>query len=164
MKKVSFFFGFILMVSMVQAQSSMQQVISSAGGTKSASGGSWYIGWTLGETITSTWKSSDGSLTVSSGLQQNVTITAIEETPGWDVKLILYPNPVGTQLTIQFKEPVVNTILVYLLDLNGKIIYTDRVEESSFEKSIDMEVLKPGIYILKLIDGLKSNTYKVVKL
>lgn len=164
MKRIFLFLGFMLMMSVTQAQTSMQQVISSAGGTKAAPGGAWYIGWTLGETIVSSWKAADNSLTVTSGLQQNVTITAIEETPGWEVKLILFPNPVGTQLTIQFKEPVVNTIFVYLLDLNGKVIYTDRVEESTLEKTIDMEILTPGIYILKLIDGVKSNTYKVVKL
>lgn len=164
MKKICFFLGFMLLATMLQAQSSMQQVISTSGGGKTAPGGTWYLGWTLGETVVSTWTSDNGSLTVSGGLLQGVTVTAVEETPGWDVKVIVFPNPVGTQLTIQFIEPVLNTISLYLLDLNGKVIYTDKIEESSAEKYIDMELFSPGVYILRLIEGVKTNTYKVVKL
>lgn len=164
MKKIFVVCGMLIITSGLFAQTGMQQVISTAGGQNAAPGGSWYIGWTLGETIVSSWKSSDGSLTVSAGLQQNVTITAVEETPGWDVKLVLYPNPVGTQLTIQFKEPVINTILLSLYDINGKVIFTDKIEESALEKYIDMELFSPGMYILRLVDGVRTNTYKVVKL
>ncbi len=164
MKKICIILVFILLAATLQAQNSMQQVIASSGGGKSAPGGTWYIGWTLGETIVSTWESEDGSLTVTSGLQQSVTVTAIEETPGWDIKVTVYPNPVGAQLTIQFNEPVLKTISLYLLDLNGKVIYTDKIEESSAEKYIDMELFSPGVYILRLIEGVKTNIYKVVKL
>jgi len=142
----------------------MQQVIASSGGSKSAPGGSWYIGWTLGETITSTWKSADGSTTLSSGLQQKVTLTDVEVTPGWDVKVVLFPNPVGTILTIKFNEPVDKTISLYLLDINGKVILSDKIEETSPDKQIDMEAYPAGVYLLKLIEGVRTNTYKVVKL
>lgn len=147
----------------LQAQGSLQQVITSSGGSKVAPGGAYYIGWTLGETLVSTWRSADGSITLSSG-GQAVTVTSAESFPGWDVEVNIYPNPAGSQLTIKFNLPVKEKILLYLYDASGNLIFADIIERSSDTGQLDLEGLAPGTYILRLVVGLKSNTYKVVKL
>jgi hypothetical protein len=144
-------------------QGNIQQVITAAGGTKAAPGGSFYIGWTLGETLVYSWTAADGSLTLSAG-QQSIIITAIEVTTGWDVEVSIFPNPAGSQLTIKFNIPAKDKILLYLYNANGNMIVTDKVEESVDIKQVDLEGLPPGTYFLRLVDGLRSNTYKVVKL
>jgi hypothetical protein len=154
----------ILIVAMsLNAQGGMQQVITSAGGSKVAPGGSFYIGWTLGETLVSTWKSSDGSITLSGG-EQAITVTAVETTPGWDVEVSIYPNPARSQLTIKFNVPANEIFLLYLYDAGGRLIFIDKIERSVDLRQVDMEGLPPGTYFLRLVDGLKSNTFRVVKL
>jgi hypothetical protein len=147
----------------MHAQAGMQQVITSSGGSKVAPGNAFYIGWTLGETLVATWKSADGRITLSGG-EQAVTVTAVETTPGWDVEVNIYPNPAGSQLTIKFNVPANEKYLLYLYDAGGKLIIADKIERSSDTRQLDLEGLPPGTYYLRLVDGLKSNTYKVVKL
>jgi len=147
----------------LSAQGGMQQVITAAGGIKTAPGGSFYVSWTLGETLVSTWKSADGSITLSGG-EQSIIITAVETPPGWDVDVSIYPNPAGSQLTIKFNSPVKDKFLLYLYDAGGKLILIDKIERSAETRQLDVEGLPPGTYFLRLVDGLRSNTYKVVKL
>lgn len=163
MKKTALITLVVITGLSLHAQEKMQQVITSAGGSATASGGSFYTGWTIGETLVSSWKSADGSVSLSGG-QQSMTVTAVETTSGWDVEVSIYPNPAGSQLTIKFNIPTQEKILLYLHDAGGRLIMTDKVEESSDIKQIELEGLPPGTYLLRLVDGVRSNTYKVVKL
>ncbi|MFN8210333.1 MAG: T9SS type A sorting domain-containing protein [Bacteroidales bacterium] len=144
------------------SQSIKQQVIASAGGYNYNGGIS--ISWTLGETIIPTFTSSDGTLILTHGFQQKLIITAIEENMNSEVKVKIYPNPATEIINIQFDAATDKEILLYLLDGNGKLVKTDRIEESSVEKNINVEDLPSGLYFMKMVKGKLVNVYKVVKL
>jgi hypothetical protein len=154
---ITLFFSVQLM-----AQSLKQEVIASAGGYNV--NGNLTISWTLGETIIPTFTSQDGTLILTHGFQQNLIITAINENLDTPVKVKIYPNPASSTVTIQFEAATDKEILLYLLDTQGKLIKTDRIEESTLEKNIDLEDLPSGVYYLRMLKGNLVNVYKVVKL
>lgn len=154
---ITLFFSVQLM-----AQSLKQEVIASAGGYNV--NGNFTISWTLGETIIPTFTSQDGTLILTHGFQQNLIITAINENLDTPVKVKIYPNPASSIVTIQFEAATDKEILLYILDTQGKLIKTDRIEESTLEKNIDLEDLPSGVYYLRMIKGNMVNVYKVVKL
>ena len=157
---------FIMLFSSValMGQSLKQDVIASAGGFNTSSDNSLSISWTLGETIIPTFKSQDGTLILTHGFQQKLIITGIDENIDTKVKVKLYPNPASEQINLQFETATDKEILLYMLDSQGKLIKTDRIEESSTEKIINLEDLPAGVYYLRMIKGNLVNVYKVVKL
>lgn len=139
-----------------------QSVIASAGNYNSVTGFS--LSWTLGETIVPTFTSQDGTLILTHGFQQKLIITAIDENLDTRVKVKIYPNPASEIINIQFEAATDQEILLYLLDSQGKLVKTDRIEESTVEKNINLEDLPAGIYYLRMTKGKLVNVYKVVKL
>ncbi len=77
-----------------------QDVIASAGGYNTATGIS--ISWTLGETIIPTFTSSDNTLILTHGFQQQLIVTAVEENLEDLVKVTVYPNPASDNVNIKF--------------------------------------------------------------
>jgi hypothetical protein len=146
------------------AQTTKQEVIASAGGYNTDPDNVLSISWTLGETIIPTFTSQDGFLILTHGFQQQLIITAINENPEDLGKVKIYPNPSSAVVNIQFDTPTDNEVLLYLLDAQGKLVKTDRIDTATTEKNINMEDLPSGIYYLRLMKGNHVNVYKVVKL
>lgn len=91
---------------------------------------------------------------------KSITASASTTTLSIDVvdenmKILMYPNPVSTQLTIKY-EGDLNTSL---FDALGRSVIKTQ------SKIIDMESLPNGIYILTTKDNStnKTNSYKVIK-
>jgi len=139
-----------------------QEVIASSGGYNV--NGNISLSWTLGETIIPTLNSQDGSLTLSHGFQQKLLVTAIEETFSDLVKIKVFPNPASDAINIQFDAPVDDVIIVDILDTQGRLLMTDKIEPSSLEKQINLQDLPGGIYFFRLSNDKNRNVYKVVKL
>jgi hypothetical protein len=156
---------FLLLLSLyLTAQSLKQDVIASAGGFNTSSDNAISISWTLGETIVPTFTSQDGTLILTHGFQQRLIITGIEENLDSKVNVKIYPNPASATINIQFEAATDKEILLYLLDAQGKLVKTDRIEESTIDKVLNLDELPPGIYYLRMIKGKLVNVYKVVKL
>jgi hypothetical protein len=141
-----------------------QEVIASAGGFNKSADNSISISWTLGETIIPTFTSQDGSLILTHGFQQKLIITAIEENLEVPVKVTIYPNPASEIVKIQFESATDKEISLYLLDSQGRLVKTDKIEAASIDKSVNLQDLPAGIYYLRLTKGKLVNVYKVVKL
>lgn len=140
------------------------EVIASAGGYNKSSDNSLSISWTLGETIVPTYVSQDGSLILIHGFQQKVIITSIEENIEVPVSVTVFPNPAGESVNIRFESLVDRLINVQILDAQGRIVKTDRIEVSVIQKTINIQDLPSGVYYLRLIKGNLVNVYKIVKL
>jgi hypothetical protein len=161
MKRYIFILIAVLLTCVVNAQVK-QEVIASAGGYNSNGGLS--ISWTLGETIIPTFKSADNSLILTHGFQQQVIVTTIEEKIDVFVIVKVYPNPVSDLVNIQFDSPLESEIVMTILDSQGRLVKKDVIETNSVEKQINMQEFPAGIYYLRLIKGIQTNVYKVVKL
>ena len=157
--------NFLILVLVFFASSAgAQQVIASAGGFNVASDKSISISWTLGETIIPTFTSADGTLILTHGFQQKLIITAVEEYIVDPVSVTVFPNPTSEIVNIEFDTPTDEEITLYLLDAQGKLVKTDKIESATTNKQINMQDLPSGLYYLRLMQGKLVNVYKVVKL
>jgi len=156
---------FIMLLTLsVGAQQIKQEVIASAGGFNVASDNSISISWTLGETIIPTFTSQDGSLILTHGFQQKLLITTVAENILNPVQVTVFPNPASEVINIEFDTPVDGEISLFLLDTQGKLVKTEKIEAATTNKQINMQDLPSGIYYLRLTKGKLVNVYKVVKL
>ena len=164
MKRSILIITLLLFAVSIGAQQIKQDVIASAGGFNKSVDNSISISWTLGETLVSSFTSGDGSLILTYGFQQKLIITAIEENIDDAVEVTVYPNPTSEVVNISFGKVIDKEILVYLLDAQGKLVKTDRIETSAVTKTLNMQDLPAGIYYIRLAKGKLVNVYKVVKL
>jgi hypothetical protein len=149
----------VLFTLIVQAQVK-QEVIASAGGYNTSGGLS--ISWTLGEVIIPTFK--NGDLVLTHGFQQKLIITVIEENLDILIDVKVFPNPASEVVYIRFESTVNGEIDVNILDSQGKLVKTDKIESTMTEKQINLQEMPAGIYYLRLTKGKLLNVYKVVKL
>ena len=141
-----------------------QDVIASAGGYDKSKDNSISISWTLGETIIQTYRSKDGQLILDHGFQQKLIITGIEENLEMPVTVTIYPNPTSESVRIKFESAVDKLIDIQIIDGQGRLIKTDRIEESVYEKTINLQDLPAGTYYMRLVKGNLANVYKIIKL
>ncbi|MBP8959534.1 MAG: T9SS type A sorting domain-containing protein [Bacteroidales bacterium] len=80
------------------------------------------------------------------------------------VTVTIYPNPTSESVKIKFETAVDRLIDIQIIDGQGKLIKTDRIEESVIEKTINLYDLPCGTYYLRLLKGNVANVYKIVKL
>lgn len=162
--KRNIFVTLLTLLSLAGIAQVKQEVIASAGGFNKSADNTISISWTLGETIVPTFTSQDGSLILTHGFQQKLIITAIEENLEDPVKVNIFPNPASDQVNIRFESATDKEILLYLLDSQGRVVMTDKIEAASIDKTIILQDLPAGIYYLRLTKGKLVNVYKVVKL
>lgn len=83
-----------------------------------------------------------GTLGFSLALHYDLSqVVSIDETIGNDTKVTLYPNPAQETVTIDSDQSISN---IDLVDLSGKHIF------SSATKSINVEALESGVYIVQI--------------
>ncbi len=88
--------------------------------------------------------------------EYNVTLTSIANSEK-SKPFKVYPNPTYGKLTIEIPQPEVNS-KIKVIDLTGKIIYSERISGSSLKKKIVLELYTPGVYFLTLIQ--QEHIYK----
>jgi photosystem II stability/assembly factor-like uncharacterized protein len=83
-------------------------------------------------------------------------------TPATKIQFNIYPNPFTSNITIQWENVYNLNTQVYIYNLNGKIVYNT----SSIHNSLvlDLEKLKPGIYIMNIFNDKNSVFSKISKL
>ena len=91
-------------------------------------------------------------------LSNNTLLTIKEFTYN---QLTVYPNPSTGIFNIQTKNPIEKgTMTVY--DLNGRIVYQAKSEKIK-NKSLDLNNLSNGIYILNIANGNVKYSQKIIK-
>jgi endoglucanase Acf2 len=73
-------------------------------------------------------------------------------------KVLIYPNPVMNELTVNNIESLVN---INIYDINGKLEYSD-IAENSYKK-IDVSHLVEGLYFLRLWNSTSVEVRKFIK-
>jgi hypothetical protein len=84
----------------------------------------------------------------------------IEENPEFKV----YPNPLSTDiLTIRFGTG--NQADFELVDLTGKSLINQKLERNSSKEvyQVDLQGIQPGLYVVRLVDGLLVRQVKLLK-
>jgi hypothetical protein len=77
----------------------------------------------------------------------------------------VYPNPVRNLVNINVKNTTIEDCDIQLFDISGRLIKTNHISRDDVFgeiRTIDMSVLKQGIYVIQISD-LSSNMVKTVK-
>lgn len=150
-----------LMVGLGFTSIKAQETIPSSGGNASGSGGS--VSYTVGQVVYTTNTGTSGS--VVQGIQQPYEISivnGVDEATGINLFYSAYPNPTTDFLILKVEGVIQPDCIAYLLDSNGKLIKTSRVECT--ETSISMSNLVPAIYFLRVVEAGKDvKVFKIVK-
>lgn len=62
----------------------------------------------------------------------------------------VYPNPFKGLVQLEFDRPLEVTVPIRVLDLNGRILYTDSVDRGNRRKTLSLDHLPSGFYLLEL--------------
>ena len=76
--------------------------------------------------------------------------------------LTIYPNPVETDLTIQYEKLVSNDVSVQLLTMQGQLLQEQKVQRGlNRSTNVNVEDLESGIYLIRFIDS-QANSPSIV--
>ena len=151
MKRIfTLFVGAFFLMHFLNAQVTLApSVIASAGGY--AENGNISLSWTLGEIAVSTLYGND--LILTQGFQQPFTLGTsinLNTTVDWNIKA--FPNPVESELKIQFDLSDTKNFWIEIQDVTGRTIELQQYKEihSGDIIPIYMTHYKYGVYFLKI--------------
>jgi hypothetical protein len=77
-------------------------------------------------------------------------------------EMLVYPNPVSTDLHVLCKSGLHKPILVQLYDISGRIMLQQTTDRDYF--TINVSKYKPGVYVFRLYNsyGVNINTQKII--
>jgi len=90
-------------------------------------------------------------------------VTESEIVTNDDLTLHLYPNPVDGILTIVFNKDIENNGIIEIISLDGRVVYTNRLDSDIDKYQIDTSRYPKGLYLLKVNSGLMIETFKFLK-
>lgn len=101
-------------------------------------------------------------LTATSGSdfsQFSQQVVVLKSITGTDIinksEVQIFPNPVKEMLKINFGNPVLNKLLIEINSISGQKVYSQQLNNEGFNQaSINVQGLKPGIYFIRISDGL----------
>jgi hypothetical protein len=82
-----------------------------------------------------------------------------------DKKVIVFPNPVKNNFTIQFPNTIDSDTEVTIITINGQVVKKQIISQNElvdYQKQIDVTDFKNGIYLLQLHLNNYSKTLKIV--
>lgn len=148
---LSLYFGFM------QAQ----EAVYTSGGNGTGTGGT--IGYSIGQLAFN--ESSDGTYTVSQGIQQPIEISntlSLDSYQFLDLNLMAFPNPTKEYLKLSFKKEYENKITYKLFDVNGKLVQAK--DNLKTNETLNMKSLNNAIYYLSVFkNNLNIKTFKIIK-
>jgi hypothetical protein len=139
-KIVIVFILLIVFYNSAFSQSISKQVVGTSGNTLSNS--NFKVSWTIGEPIVGLMTSGGNQL--GNGYHQSLNIQALSvEESLLDVKIKVYPNPTSQMLYVS--HPELNSFLIKISDLNGKLIYSSSINK---EEPLDISNYSQGMYLV----------------
>lgn len=119
------------------------------------------ISWTLGEVAIETFVA--GDLILTQGFHQpTITVVSVEDFPGFDLKVQVYPNPATELLNVYLEYGNYENVTFGLYDMSGRLMVSDKMKNEM--QQISFSAYPSGIYFLRMtIDGREAKSFKIVK-
>jgi subtilisin-like proprotein convertase family protein len=77
--------------------------------------------------------------------------------------LKVFPNPSNGSFNLEFSNPSNRNIAINVFDMRGRTIYNRTYQKSNdFKEEIKLNNIQTGMYILKVCDGLRTSTKKLI--
>ena len=82
-----------------------------------------------------------------------------------NAQVMVYPNPVGSTLTVRFTDPGTSgKVLIKIIDIGETSVMTEEVEVSGAQLiNFNVSGLAKGVYALQVIVGSKQSYQLIVK-
>jgi len=145
-------------VAMITLSSAAQESSNTAGGDATGSGGK--ASYTIGQVAYQHEAGSSGN--VNQGVQQPYEIYSVGIEENTAIVLSAFPNPTSDKLTLRFDEYSNEPMHMNLLDIQGKLIQSVKINNAQTE--IDLSANSKGIYFVKLFSESKEiKTFKIIK-
>jgi len=77
---------------------------------------------------------------------------------------VISPNPVLGHAVIQWDQRNNNFKTIELIDIQGRVVFADELENISGFYQLSLESYKSGIYFLRLSDGIQEQSKKLIKI
>ena len=94
-------------------------------------------------------------------ITETVTTLTTNSFSSTDFNITIAPNPSQDFIAIQ-SQMVENNLKVELVDELGKVVKTSQILQGSTLSIIETDTVYNGFYILKISDGAKSKSYKII--
>lgn len=104
-----------------------------------------------------TGETEDYLVTITGGLavgikQQQATISKVD----------IFPNPTPGELTIAVSSAYNGKSLCQVVDLSGKIVFSEYTSGNNYQKKLDLSAFDKGVYLLRFVNDREIITKKVV--
>lgn len=126
-----------------------RQVVATTG--SSGGNNNLQVSYTVGEPLVTTLASPDFILT--QGFQQpTAKLVGIETPEGINWEVHHFPNPTRSQLTVDILGDVNGTILLQVVDVQGRLIHQEEITKglASYRYLLSVDQWAAGMYILSL--------------
>lgn len=147
-----------LIIGLTEGQA--QKAIVATGGDATGGGGS--ASYSVGQIAYTTATGTNGS--ANQGVQQPYEFytVGLDENPGINLQLTVYPNPTPSQVTLNIGCLNPEDLVYLLYDMSGKLLNSQKIQ-SELTK-VPMGNLPVGTYVLKVLDGKSLlRTFKIIK-
>lgn len=137
-----------------------QEVITTAGGDASGSGGT--VAYSIGQLVYTTCTGTNGS--VAQGVQQpyEISVTTGLEVNNIDLVLSAYPNPTSDLLNLKLKEYDNKNLAYQLYDMQGNLLVSKKIKGNI--STVNMANLPASTYFLQVMDNQKPlKIFKIIK-
>ena len=145
------------------SQTVTPNVVAVQGGFNTSPAGS--VSWTIGELSTESYSTTSNYIT--QGFQQpKLSIASLVPSIDLHSQIAVYPNPVSSDLTVNFKNPGFEKANIEIIDVQGKKLLSEKVNNAmNMKTNYSFENYPAGIYLLNISDesGSKKITYKITK-
>ncbi len=150
--------------SVAQSQTVAPTIVSGNGGYSQSPQGS--LAWTIGEPISETYTSSTNITTMGFHQPEELALTTLIKEQGDEKAILVYPNPVQNELTVNFGTVQQGNYLLELVDGLGKLLLATEVPVTEQSKRIilSLNTISIGVYYLKISRDAFSKTIKINKI
>ncbi|MDI9339959.1 MAG: T9SS type A sorting domain-containing protein [Sediminibacterium sp.] len=162
MKRVFIALGCLTTIALARGQTVTPTVYASNGGSSTQSGG--MIQWTIGEPVSETYFQTN-NVTTMGFHQPELGILSMIQEQGANVNVLVYPNPVITELRLDLSGLPDGKYNLELHDAIGKLISVSQKEVSSYDTKhvLNMQEIAAGEYFLSVRGSSFNKTVKIVK-
>jgi hypothetical protein len=156
-RRIVLVFLVIVFYNTALSQTISKRVVGTSGNTLSNS--NLKVSWTIGEPVVGLMTAGGNQL--GNGYHPSFNVQALSvEVSSMDVQIKVYPNPTFQMLYVS--HPQLNSFLIQISDLNGKLIYSSSINK---EEPLDISSYSQGMYMVTIEnkESNKKNTYKIIK-
>lgn len=162
MKRVFIVLGCFTTIGLARGQTVTPTVYASDGGNSAQAAG--MIQWTIGEPISETYFQATNVTTM--GFQQpELGIISMIQEQGSDISVLVYPNPVFSELKLDLAGLPNGKYNLELHDAIGKLIRVSQKEVNTYDTKhvLNVQELAAGEYFLSVRSNTFNKTIKIVK-